>query len=96
MSQLSNEKKIHVIVHGNRQIFEKVKSLLVENKANPENITMASLEKAGQIGEYVAMIWPPMNAKEIIVSEIAGTEAKGKGMGAWESIDQKELFRISL
>ncbi|MDX1371661.1 MAG: hypothetical protein R3321_04285 [Nitrososphaeraceae archaeon] len=96
MSQLSNEKKIHVIVHGNRQIFEKVKNLLVENKANSENITMASLEKAGEMGEYVAMIWPPMNAKEIIVSEIVGTQSKGKGMGAWESIDQKELFRIPL
>jgi hypothetical protein len=57
---------------------------------------MASLEKAGEIGEYVAMIWPPMNAKEIIVSEIAGTQSEGKGMGAWEFIDQKELFRIPL
>ncbi|MFB5599192.1 MAG: hypothetical protein ACE5SW_03065 [Nitrososphaeraceae archaeon] len=96
MSQLSDEKKIHVIVHGNRQIFEKVKNLLVEKKVKPENIGMASLDKAGELGEYVAMIWPPMNPKEIIVSEIAGTQAHGKGMGAWESIDQKELFRIPL
>ena len=57
---------------------------------------MASLEKAGEIGEYVAMTWPPMAAKEIIVSEIVGTNAQGKGMGAWGSIDQKELFRIPI
>ena len=57
---------------------------------------MASLEKAGEIGEYVAMTWPPMAAKEVIVSEIVGTNADGQGMGAWSSIEQKELFRFSL
>jgi hypothetical protein len=42
------------------------------------------------------MTWPPMAAKEVIVSEIVGTNAEGKGMGAWGSIEQKELFRFSL
>jgi hypothetical protein len=37
-----------------------------------------------------------MAAKEVIVSEIVGTNAEGKGMGAWGSIEQKELFRFSL
>ncbi|MGZ5485854.1 MAG: hypothetical protein ACXWFB_08100, partial [Nitrososphaeraceae archaeon] len=61
---------------------------------NEEKISMASLEKAGEIGEYVAMTWPPMAAKEVIVSEIVGTNAQGEGMGAWGSIEQKELFRF--
>ena len=96
MSQLSDEKKVHVIVHGNRQIYEQVKNMLIENNVKSENIAMASLDKAGEIGDYVAMVWPPMNAKEIIISEIVGDQAEGKGMGAWASIDQRELFRLSL
>ena len=96
MTELNNNKKIYVIVHGNRQNYDKVKSILLEKKIKEEKISMASLEKAGEIGEYVAMTWPPMAAKEVIVSEIVGTNADGQGMGAWSSIEQKELFRFSL
>jgi len=96
MTSLNNDKKIHVIVHGNRQNYDKVKTMLVEKKLNEEKIAMASLEKAGEIGEYVAMTWPPMAAREVIVSEIVGTNAQGEGMGAWGSIEQKELFRFPL
>lgn len=96
MTTLNNDKKIYVIVHGIRQNFDKVKSMLIEKNINKENISMASLEKAGEIGEYVAMTWPPMGAKEVIVSEIIGTNAEGQGMGAWASIEQKEIFRIPL
>jgi hypothetical protein len=70
--------------------------MLIEKQLNEEKISMASLEKAGEIGEYVAMTWPPMGAKEVIVSEIVGTNAEGQGMGAWGSIEQKELFRFTL
>jgi hypothetical protein len=59
----------------------------------------ASLDKAGDIGDYVAMLWPPMTSKEIIVSQITGTgsdSGQGMGMGAWASITQKELFRVPL
>ena len=96
MTSVNNDKKIHVIVHGNRQNYDKVKTMLVEKKLNEEIIAMASLEKAGEIGEYVAMTWPPMAAREVIVSEIVGTNAQGEGMGAWGSIEQKELFRFPL
>ena len=96
MTELNNNKKIYVIVHGNRQNYDKVKSMLIEKQLNEEKISMASLEKAGEIGEYVAMTWPPMAAREVIVSEIVGTNGEGKGMGAWSSIEQKELFRFSL
>ena len=96
MTAIDNNKKIYVIVHGNRQHYDKVKSMLIEKQLNEEKIAMASLEKAGEIGEYVAMTWPPMAAKVVVVSEIVGTNAEGKGMGAWGSIEQKELFRFPL
>ena len=96
MAAINNDKKIYVIVHGDRQNYDKVKSILLEKKLNQEKISMASLEKAGEIGEYVAMTWPPMAAREVIVSEIVGTNAEGQGLGAWSTIEQKELFRHPL
>jgi hypothetical protein len=36
-------------------------------------------------------------SKEIVVSQITGTGGSGgQGMGAWSSVSQKELFRVSL
>ena len=62
----------------------------------------ASYKKTGNIGEYVAMAWPPMHATEIIISEITGinqanqAEAKDNVMGAWSNVSQKEISRIPL
>ena len=95
MSQIDSTKKIYLIVHGQRQLMDTVKDKLA-SKFSKENMQPASLEKAGEVGEYVAMIWPPMAPKEVVVSQITGTGGSGKGMGAWGSIEQKELFRVPL
>ena len=60
-----------------------------------------SLEKPGNKGEFVAMVWPPSAPKEIVVREITGNRASesqaiGIGLGAWTSVGQKELYRLSL
>ena len=59
----------------------------------------ARLDKSCDPGEYVAMIWPPMAPKEILVNEIiepSGGRGENRGMGAWENVGQKELYRIPL
>lgn len=60
-----------------------------------------SLEKPGNKGELVAMVWPPSAPKEIVASEITGnraseSQAKGIGICAWTSVGQKELNQLSL
>jgi hypothetical protein len=97
MSQIDATKKVYLIVHGQRQLVEPVKDRLA-GRFKRENMHPASLDRAGEAGEYVAMLWPPMAPKEIVVSQIitgAGGSG-GKGMGAWSSVNQKELFRVSL
>jgi len=82
-------------VHGQHELIEPVKLKLAAAKFLQENMQPASLNKTGEIGDYVAMLWPPMAPKEIVVSQITGTGSdSGQGMGAWASIIQKELFRI--
>jgi len=95
MSEIDDTKKIYLIVHGQRNLIEPVMDKLAD-RFKRENMQPASLDKAGEVGEYVAMLWPPMASKEIVVSEIIGMGGSGKGMGAWSSVNQKELFRVSL
>ena len=90
---------IHVIVHGQKEIFEVVKSKLILKGFKEESILKANLEEAGNIGEYVAMAWPPGRPQEIIVSQIVDekqAQENTSAPGAWEAIQQKELYRIPL
>lgn len=99
MFEIDSTRRIHLIVHGQHQLMEPAKDKLAAAKFLRENMQHASLDKAGDIGDYVAMLWPPMTSKEIIVSQITGTgsdSGQGMGMGAWASITQKELFRVPL
>src|ERR671924_2343124 len=97
MSEIDSTRKIHLIVHGQHQLIKLAKAKLIAAKFLQENMQPASLNKAGEIGEYVAMLWPPMAPKEIVVSQITGTGGGTQpGMGGWASINQKELFRLTL
>jgi hypothetical protein len=96
---------VHIIVHGKMDLIDKVKDLLGKRGFDTEKMQLASLEKAGKEGEYPAMLWPPWNPKEIILSEITNktiSSAEEKqtetamAMGAWSSVGQKEISRIGL
>lgn len=95
--QIDGTKKVYLIVHGQRNLIDPVKEKLATN-FKKENMQMASLDKAGDVGEYVAMLWPPMAPTEIAVSQVVGPQEPGKafGMGAWASVKLKELFKIPL
>ncbi len=96
MTNYNKEKNVFVIVHGQRQLFETVKSKLVSTGFKNDRIIPAQLDKTGSPGDFVAMIWPPMSPTEIILSEIIDFNGTGQGMGAWASLNKKELQRISL
>jgi hypothetical protein len=96
-SFIDTNKKIYLIVHGQHQFLDQIKEKLVMQGFKKENMQLASLDRTGKNTEYVAMIWPPMAPKEIVVSKIVDTNATGgSGMGAWASVSQKELYRIPM
>jgi hypothetical protein len=96
-SSIDTSKKIYLIVHGQHQFIDPIKEKLVMQGFEKENMQIASLDRTGNASEYVAMIWPPMAPKEIVISEIVDTNTTGgSGMGAWSSVSQKELYRIPL
>src|SRR6266487_1946741 len=96
-SSVDTNKTIYLIVHGQRDLLDQVRYKLTSKGFKTEKMQLATLDHAGNTGEYVAMIWPPTNSKDIIISEVTDNLEDGSsGMGAWATVGQKELFRISL
>src|SRR5512145_2581403 len=95
---------VHINVHGRMALFDKVKDLLGKKGFDAQKMKLASLEEAGKTGEYVAMLWPPWDPKEIILSEITNLSepsdqkqsAITMAMGAWSTVGQKEISRITI
>lgn len=83
-----------------------MKSKLILRGFKEENILMAKLDEAGSTEDYVAMVWPPGKPSEIIVSQIvenkqsqnksSAPQNKSSAPGAWEALQQNELYRIPL
>jgi hypothetical protein len=99
MSNIDYSKAVHLIVHGQRDLIDSIRHKLTSLGFADNKLIPASLQKTGNIGEYVAMAWPPMHATEIIISEITGinqAEVKDNVMGAWSNISQKEISRFPL
>jgi hypothetical protein len=99
MSTIDHTKIVHLIVHGQHDLIGTVKHKLTSLGFTENNLVPASSKKTGDIGDYVAMAWPPMRATEIIINEITGmdpAETKDNAMGAWASVNQKEISRIPL
>ena len=103
MSTIDFDKPVHLIVHGQRDLIDSIRQKLTSLGFADNKLIPASLQKTGNIGEYVAMAWHPMHATEIIISEITGinqainqAEAKDNVMGAWSNVSQKEISRIPL
>ncbi len=95
MSNIDTEKNVYVIVHGQKQLFETVKSRLGDIGLKTEKLVLADMNKPGNEGDYVAMLWPPTGSTEIILSEIIDFNGpEGRGMGAWATLNQKELQRV--
>ena len=95
MSNFDTEKNIYVIVHGQKQLFETTKSRLGDIGLKTEKLVLADMNKPGNEGDYVAMLWPPMAPREIILSQIIDFNGPdGLGMGIWANVNQKELQRI--
>lgn len=96
MSNYDYEKKVHIIVHGQKQMVDIIKTTLSAKGFKNENMFPADLGKAGEAGDFVAMLWPPRGSKEIVLSQIIDHNGNNPGMGAWSSVNQKELERIPL
>ena len=55
-NKLQSENNIPTIVHGEKQFIEHIRTKLIWKGFRGENIHLAQVDKAGNVGDYVAMI----------------------------------------
>jgi hypothetical protein len=99
MSIIDHNKTVYLIVHGQHDLIDFIRNKLISLGFTKNNLVPASSQKTVDIGDYVAMAWPPMRATEIIINEITGinqVETKEDVMGAWSNINKREISRIPL
>lgn len=95
LPDINKNKDIHIITHGQTNLIEPIKTKLNEIGFPADKMKMASMDDSGEIGEYVAMLWPPMPNvpnKEVIINEIINKDNKN----TWSMNNMKEIIRISL
>ena len=98
MVDVDSSKKVYLFLHGRMDLNEKVMAALADNGFQKENIVMASPKQAGEVGEYMAMLWMPPNPDHIKIQQITAVEAcEPEGMiGVWKGVSKDDLFEIKL
>lgn len=92
------QKNVYLFVHGRMDLKQKAIDLLVEKGFNNQKIIMATPNKVGRVGDYMAMLWRPPNPNHIKVQkivEIKNVEPEGM-IGLWKGVQAEDLFTIPL
>src|SRR3989338_3404366 len=61
-TEIDPEKDVYLFLHGRTDLQEKAETALVAYGFPKEKIIKASSEKVGKAGDYMAMLWRPINA----------------------------------
>ena len=98
MVDIDNTKNVYLFTHGQQDLIEKSTNLLVANGFSKDKIIMADPNKAGNVGDYMAMLWMPPNLDHIKIQKITKVEpAEAEGMiGVWQGVSKDDIFEIKL
>ena len=92
------QQKMFICLHMAVRILEKSTNALTENGFSKDKIIMALPNKAGEVGDYMAMLWMPPNPDHIKIQKITKVEpAEPEGMiGVWKGVSKDDLFEIKI
>mgnify|MGYP000941517409 CR=1 FL=1 len=98
MTDIDNSKNVYLFTHGRADLVEKSIELLTSNGFSKEKIIMADPKKAGDVDDYMAMLWMPPNPDHIKIQQITAVEdCEPEGMiGVWKGVSKEDLFEIKL
>ena len=98
MADVDSSKKVYLFLHGRMDLHEKMLDSLASNGFQKENAIMGNPKQAGEVGDYMAMLWMPPNPDHIKVQQITAVEAcEPDGMiGVWKGVSKDDLFEIKL
>ena len=99
MESIDQNKSVYLFVHGQKDLVESSKNLLVENGFSNDNIILAKNDMVGNIGDYMALLWAPRNPSVIKIQKITNVEKveKPEGViGLWKGVTWDDIFEIPL
>ena len=98
MAEIDATKNVYLFTHGRQDLIEKSTNALTANGFSKEKIIMALPNKAGDVGDYMAMLWMPPNPDHIKIQKITQVEpAEAEGMiGVWKGVSKDDLFEIKI
>ena len=96
MADIDATKNVYLFTHGRQDLLEKSTNALVSNGFSKDKIIMADPKKAGDVDEYMAMLWMPPNPDHIKIQKITKVEpAEPTGMiGVWAGVSKEDIFEI--
>ena len=98
MGEIDTQKDVYLFLHGKMDLKDKATSALVSKGFSEGKITMASPNKVGNVGDYMAMLWMPPNPDHIKIQQITKVEeVEPEGMiGLWKGVSQEDIESIPL
>ncbi len=96
MAEIDTKKIIHLFLHGKMDLKEKAENVLIAKGFSKEKIVMAQPSKVGEVGDYMAMLWPPPAPNQIKIQQINKVEeVEPDGMiGLWKGVSQDDIESI--
>ncbi|MBP2625243.1 MAG: hypothetical protein KAF24_04805 [Nitrosopumilaceae archaeon] len=97
--QIDKNKNIYVFLHGKLGLKQKSINALTKNGFDTNKIVLATPNKVGNVGDYMAMLWFPNSPTHIKIQQISSISpltSDGGIMGLWAGVTKNELFTIDL
>jgi len=98
MADIDTTKNVYLFTHGRQDLIEKSTNALLANGFSKDKIIMADPSKAGDVHDYMAMLWMPPNPDHIKIQKITKVEpAEAEGMiGVWQGVSKDDIFEIKI
>ena len=98
MVEIDKEKDVYLFLHGRMDLQQKSIDALVSSGINKDKVILASPNKVGNEGDYMAMLWMPPNPDHIKIQKITKVEpVEPEGMiGLWKGVSKEDLSTIPI
>ncbi|MDR4507482.1 MAG: hypothetical protein MRJ65_04465 [Candidatus Brocadiaceae bacterium] len=98
IAEIDTQKDVYLFLHGKTDLQEKVVDMLVEYGFSKEKIILATPEKVGNVGDYMAMLWKPPKPDHIKIQRITKIEEADpeKIIGLWKGVSREDIDAIPL
>ena len=96
--EIDPTKNVYLFLHGRMDLRGAVTESLLSAGFTAEKIVMASPNKVGDIGDYMAMLWMPPNPDHVKIQKITKVEAvQPEGMiGLWKGVSKDDMETLPL